>query len=189
MSQGDITQLLISLRDGRRAAVDALLPLVYEELKRIARARLGWREGSQTLDTTALVHETYLKLFDQTRVTLNDRRHFFAVSAMAMRQILVDRARRRAAAKRGGARQRVNLDDANLAVEDAAETVLAIDQALRRLSQVDERLTRVVELRFFAGFSVEQTADVVGVDARTVKRDWRKARAFLYDALAASGDA
>lgn len=184
MSRSDITGLLHSIRDGERQAIDALISLVYDEMKRLARARLGWRSGSETLDTTALVHETYLKLFDQTRVTLNDRRHFFSVAAIAMRQIIVDRARRQAALKRGAKPVRVNLDEAQLSIEDAAESLLAIEQALRRLADVDERLSRVVELRFFGGFSVEQTAEVVGVDARTIKRDWRKARALLYDTLA-----
>ncbi len=186
MPERDITRLLIALRDGQRQAVDALMPLVYDELKRLARARLGWRRGTETLDTTALVHETYLKLFDQTRVTVNDRRHFFALAATVMRQVIVDRARRQATLKRGGAPRRIDLDDARLSTEDAAETVLAIEQALARLAEVDARLSRVVELRFFGGFSVEQTADVVGVDPRTVKRDWRKARALLLDSLTAA---
>jgi RNA polymerase sigma factor (TIGR02999 family) len=176
---GDITSLLIDVRDGKRQAVDALLPLVYEHLRAVAHRRLA--VGRSTgLDTTDLVHEAYLKLFDQTRLSVHDRRHFFAVAAMAMRQVLVDQARRRAAHKRGGGAQHVELEAAQVSVESRAEEILSLDEALRRLTEVDERLARVVELRFFGGLSVEEVADVLEVDPRTVKRDWRKARALLY---------
>jgi RNA polymerase sigma factor (TIGR02999 family) len=180
----DITVLLVSLREGRRDAWNDLFPLVYEELRAIARGRMA-ASGEQTLGTTALVHEAYLKLFDHTRLTVNDRKHFYALAARAMRQILIDHARRRGTAKRGGGLRRIDLDDATIAVDDRAGELLALDQALQRLSTLDERMGQVVELRFFGGLSVEETAEVLGVDPRTVKRDWRKARAVLHQELSA----
>lgn len=183
MSEADITRQLLALREGDRAAESALLPVVYDSLRAMAHRRLGGRSPDGTLDTTSLVHEAYLRLFDQTRVDLRDRRHFFAVAAIAMRQIVIDHARRHAAAKRGGGLAAVPFDDARIAIERDAEALVSLDEALSRLAGVSERLARVVELRFFTGLSVEETAEVVGVDARTVKRDWRKARAFLHEAL------
>lgn len=182
MSRGEITHLLHELRGGRREALDQLLPLVYGELRSLARRRLGGA-GPATLGTTELVHEVFLKLFDREALSLNDRRHFFAVVAVAMRQIVVDHARRRAAHKRGGGLRRLDLEDADLAVDDHAEEILSLDEALVRLKDVDERLARVVELRFFAGLTVEETAEVLEVDPRTVKRDWRKARMLLLESL------
>ena len=182
MAPDDITELLVSLRNGRREALNELFPLVYEELRLLARRRLSYRSGG-TLGTTALVHEAYLKLFDHARLTLNDRKHFFALAAKAMRQILVDHARRRGARKRGGDLHRVDLDAAEVPVDDRASELLALDDALRHLADLDDRLGRVVELRFFGGLTVEETAEVLDVDPRTVKRDWRKARALLYQAL------
>ena len=185
MPDDDITRLLISLREGSRDALHDLLPLVYDELRAMARRRLSGQPGDQTLGTTALVHEAYLKLIDQTRLSINDRKHFFAVAAMAMRQIVVDHARRRRALKRGGAgRRRVDLESTELAVDARAEEIVALDEALTRLTALDERLARVVELRFFGGLSVDETAEVLEVDPRTVKRDWRKARALLHQDLA-----
>ena len=179
----DITDWLVRLSAGESAARDQLLPAVYDELRAIAHRRLG--VSGRALDTTELVHEAYLKLFDRTRVSLVDRRHFFAVAATAMRQILVDRARAWARLKRGGGAVRSDLDPASLPVEDRVEEILSLDSALHRLSEVDARLARVVELRFFGGLSVEETAEVLDVDPRTVKRDWRKARALLYGMLGA----
>ena len=184
MPPDDITRLLISLREGRRDAWSDLFPMVYEELRAIARSRMP-ASGERTLGTTALVHEAYLKLFDHTRLTVNDRKHFFALAARAMRQILIDHARRRGTAKRGGDLRRIDLDDATIAVDDRAGELLALDQALKRLAALDERMGQVVELRFFGGLSVEETAEVLGVDPRTVKRDWRKARAVLHQELSA----
>ena len=178
-----ITRLLLSIRGGERGAVDRLFPLIYEELRAMAHRRLGWRSPGQTLATTALVHEAYLKLFDQTRLEWQDRRHFFAVVAMAMRQIIVDRARRRLAQKRGGGRPPLDLDAVDPSTDDRVEEVLAVHEALDQLKALDERLARLVELRFFAGFSVDEIAEVLEVSPRTVKRDWRKARALLYQAL------
>ena len=184
-SLGEITQLLVAARRGESAVIDRLLPLVYPELHAVAHRQLRHQRPGQTLNTTALVHEAYLKLVDQTRADYQDRGHFLAVAAVAMRHILVDYARRRAAKKRGGDEQQVTLDDARLGVDARAFEILALDQALTSLAHVDERLSRLVELRFFGGLSVEETALALKVSERTVKRDWRKARAFLYRALSA----
>jgi len=176
----DITHLLIAMRQGEAGARERLLPRVYDQLRAIARHRLG---PGATLSATELVHEAYLKLFDQTRLSLNDRKHFFSVASMAMRQVVVDHARRRVAVKRGGALRRLDLDAVDLPVDDRIAEIVALDEALRRLAELDERLARVVEMRFFGGFSVEETADALDVDPRTVKRDWRKARALLHREL------
>ena len=183
MPRDDITQILHELRDGRSGAVEALLPVVYDELRAMAHRRLSPGARDVTLDTTALVHEAYLRLFDPARLEWSDRRHFFSVAAIAMRQIIVDHARRRSAAKRGGAMRRVELDSTCLAVDDQAEGIVALNDALSRLSKLDERLGRIVELRFFGGLSVEEVAEVMEMSERTVKRDWRKARALLYQAI------
>lgn len=179
---GEITRLLASLQQGESAAFDRLLPLLYEELRIVARRQLRGRHG-QTLDTTSLVHEAYLKLVDQTQAQWQDRRHFLSVAAVAMRHILVDHARRRAAQKRGGDQAKVTLDDRVMGAEERTVEVLALDEALNALAAVDERLSRLVELRYFGGLSVQETAEVLSVSDRTVKRDWRKARAFLYSIL------
>lgn len=177
-----ITSLLAELRDGRREALDELYPRVYEQLREIGRRQLARRGGDSLLGTTALVNELYLRLIEQTHVEWRDRGHFFAVSAMAMRQILVDRARERVASKRGGGRQRTTLADVASA-DVQAEEVLAIDDALSRLSTLDARLARVVECRFFGGLSEQETAEALGVTERTVRRDWTKARALLAASL------
>jgi len=181
MADDDITQLLLDVRDGRQGARDLLLPRVYDELRLIARQRLAG--AAATMSTTDLVHEAYLKLFDQTRLAVNDRRHFFAVASMAMRQVVVDHARRRATLRRGGGFRRLDLDAAELPITERAAEILSLHEALERLSHIEERLARVVELRFFGGLSVEETAEVIGMDPRTVKRDWRKARALLFQEL------
>ena len=180
MADEDITLLLIAVRDGKDGARERLLPRVYQQLRAIARHRLA---PGATLSATELVHEAYLKLFDQTRLSLNDRKHFFSVAAMAMRQVVVDHARQRLSQKRGGGMRRLDLDAVDLPVEDRVAEIVALDEALRRLAELDERLARVVEMRFFGGFSVEETAEALDIDPRTVKRDWRKARALLYQAL------
>jgi RNA polymerase sigma factor (TIGR02999 family) len=179
----DITTQLQAWRAGDPAAREALFPLVYEELRRIARRQLRREHDGHTLDTTALVHEAYLRLVDQTRADWADRSHFFAVAASAMRRVLVDYARRYRADKRGGAPLRVSLTDVMLVAEERADTLVALDDALRELSDVDERLGRVVECRFFAGLTEEETAQVLGVTARTVRRDWTKAKGWLLRTL------
>ena len=180
--QAQITDLLLQLRDGDAAAADRLFAAVYPQLRRIAHRHLmGEREG-HTLGTTGLVHETYVKLVDLARVDWQDRGHFFAMAARAMRQILVDYARRYRTQRRGGGLQRIELTDGH-AVEEQAELVLAVHEALGRLAGVNERLSRVVECRYFAGLTGEETAVALGVTARTVERDWVKAKGWLYQEL------
>ena len=179
----EITRLLEELHDGDDTALDRLLPLVYDELRGIAHRQLLRQRPGQTLDTTALVHEAYLKLVDQTRVEATDRAHFFGIAGRAMRQILIDRARKHGTLKRGKRWRRVPLDDAALAVDEQAEVLLALDDALARLSTFNERLTRVVECRFFAGMTEPETAAALAVSERTVRRDWLKARLWLYGEL------
>ncbi len=182
-NQAEITKILGDLRRGNSDAMDLLFSAVYDELHRIAHRRLNRLRPGSTLNTTALVHEAYLKLVDHTDISWQDRAHFFAVSATAMRQILVDFARKRLAQKRGSGEQTIVLDDLQLATGERATELVALDAALSELAVLDERLSKIVELRFFGGLSVEETAGVLSLSARTVKRDWRKARAFLYRAL------
>ncbi|HEX7078297.1 MAG TPA: ECF-type sigma factor [Candidatus Eisenbacteria bacterium] len=189
MGSEEITRLLVSAREGTRDALNALIPHVYEELHSLAHRSLFSQRPEETLNTTALVHEAFLKLHARETLTVADRRHFFAVAAMAMRQIVVDHARRRLAGKRGGDLRRVDLDSTDVPVHDGAADVLALEEALQRLSDLDSRLGRVVELRFFGGLTVDETAEVLEVDPRTVKRDWRKARAVLTVALRGAPEA
>jgi RNA polymerase sigma factor (TIGR02999 family) len=186
----EITALLAAHREGDPAALDRLFPLVYGDLRKRAHRQLTRGRPGDTLSTTAVVHEAYLKLTDSSHQTYQDRVHFFAVASQAMRQILVDYARRNAAAKRGGpAAQLVELDADALASPDRGDDLLALDEALIQLESVDRRLARTVELRFFGGLSVEETAEALGVSPRTVKRDWRTARAFLFHAVQERGQA
>jgi len=182
--QDEVTGLLLEVSSGGREALDRLMPLVYEELKRVAHNRLRV-EGERSLNTTALVHEVYLKLVDQTRVKWHDRAQFFAVAATMMRRILVDQARKSRAAKRGGGPRRIPLDATHLSVDQEIDALLALEEALERLASVDERLCRVVECRFFGGLTEMETAEALGVTGRTVERDWAKAKALLYLELAA----
>ncbi len=163
--------------------MDELFPLVYDELHGMAHGRLRRGSPGQTLNTTALVHEAYLKLVDQSRAEWNDRNHFLAVASVAMRSILVDYARRRTALKRGGDQRDVTLDEMQPGVVGRAEEILALDEALGSLAKLNERLAKLVELRFFGGLSVVETSQVLEISERTVKRDWRKARAILYRTL------
>ena len=179
----DITSQLLAWRAGEASARESLFPLVYDELCRIAHRQMRRERLGHTLDTTALVHEAYFKLVDQTHADWTDRSHFFSVASNAMRQILVDYARRYRTDKRGGAPQRVSLTDAMLVAEERADTLLAVDDALKELARIDERLSRVVECRFFAGLTEEETAEVLGVTARTVRRDWTKAKGWLHRTL------
>jgi RNA polymerase sigma factor (TIGR02999 family) len=192
-SPPDVTALLQRWSDGDRNALDRLLPMIHTELRRIAARQLGSERAEHTLAPTALVNELYLRLVDQRRATWDNRAHFFGVSAQLMRRILVDYARARETDKRGGSVTRVSLDDladdgpAQHTVEGrgdaAAADVLAIDQALERLALIDPDQARIVELRFFAGLTVEETAHVLQRSPRTVKREWRLARAWLYREL------
>jgi RNA polymerase sigma factor (TIGR02999 family) len=176
--------VLEALRSGRRESLDDLTALLYEELREIAHRHRA-RGPDTTLATTALVHEAYLKLVDQSRAQWNDRAHFLALAAVAMRHILTDRARSRFAEKRGGAHDIVTLDDEAVASDDHPSALLQIHEALDRLAVVDERLARVVEYRFFGGLTHEEIAAALGVTVRTVERDWAKARVLLRDLLAA----
>ena len=176
--------LLAALRRGGRESLDELLPLVYDELRLIARRHLAARGvGGATLQTTGLVHEAYLKLVDQSRAQWSDRAHFLALASLAMRHVLVDRARARVALKRGGERRRVTLDDVQIAVDDQPEALLQLHEALGRLAAVEPRLAQVVECRFFGGLTEDEIAAALDVTVRTVQRDWAKARVLLRRAL------
>ena len=179
-SQHEVTRLLLRLTDGDGAVLDDLLPHVYAELRRLAGSYLRRERPGHTLQPTALVHEAYLRLIDQTQVRWQNRAHFFGVAAQMMRRILVDHARSQQAEKRGGDVQKLSLDD-NIDVSgERASDLVALDEALDRLAEFDPQKSRIVELRFFSGLSVEETAEVLGVSAPTVKRQWRMAKAWLY---------
>ena len=177
-----ITELLGDLRAGRREAFDQILPLVYHELRRAARRELSVRP-SDSMSTTALVHELYLKFARAERNDWRNRAHFLGVASVAMRHILVDRARRRKAEKRGGPQRHVTLDDELTAADSQAESLLELHEALDQLAKLDERLARVVECRFFGGMTEQETAEALHIAVRTVRRDWIKARGLLYQAL------
>jgi len=180
------TDLIATAEAGDDTALNQLIPLVYDELRALAHRRLADEHRHDSLQTTALVHEVYLKLVDDTRVTARGRAYFFAAVSRAMRQILVDRARRRLAVKRGQGAEVVSLDEDQAAVDAYAAELVDLDEALRRLAERSPRHARVVELRFFAGLNVEQTAEAVGVSPRTVKSDWAMARAWLFSELGAT---
>jgi len=182
-SSHDLTQLLVAWGEGDRAALEQLTPLVEAELHRLARHYMARERRGHTLQTTALVNEVYLRLIDWKRVRWQNRAHFFGVSAHLMRRILVDYARRRGYQKRAGAALKVSLEDATVMVEERGIDLVALDEALTRFSTLDARKSRIVELRFFAGLSVEETADVLKVSPRTVMREWGLAQAWLYREL------
>jgi len=177
-----VTELLLNWRNGDKGALDRLVPLVYDELRRVARARLK-AERAHSVQTTALVHEAYIRLVDLDRMTIHSRTHFFAVAARLMREILVDHARRRLAGKRGGDVTIVALDEVSPAAKTSTVDLLALDEALDQLTMVDGRLCRVVELRFFAGLNIGETAEALDVSTATVERDWAVAKAWLHARL------
>jgi RNA polymerase sigma factor (TIGR02999 family) len=179
---GDVTRLLEYWSRGDKEALNQLVPLVYRELRRLAAAYLRRERREHTLQPTALVHEAYLRLADQTRVDCRSRAQFFGIAANLMRQILVNHARRHQATKRSGG-NRVTLDDASSVILQRATHLIALDDALERLALLDPRQSRIVELRFFAGLTEEEIAEIIGVSPFTVKRDWRIARAALYNEL------
>ena len=184
MSQpSDVTGLLLGLRGEDRSAVDHLFPILYDELQRIAHRLLVPERSDHTLSTTALVHEAYFRMVDQTRVEWQDRAHFCAVAARAMRRILIDYARRRHAQKRGGKQQPLTLESHHVSVDQQAVLLLSLNQALDRLRRLSERLAQVVEMRFFGGMTEAEMAEVLGVSTRTVRRDWVKAKAWLIKEL------
>lgn len=179
-----VTELLIAYRGDRPAGYDQILPLIYDELRVMAHQQLRREPAGHTLDTTALVHEAYLRLVDVTRLQWRDRAHFLAAAAMTMRRILIDYARQHRRARRGGGQRPVTLDDAMAAVDRTADTLLELDQALEKLGSINPRLVHVVECRFFGGLTEDETAEALAVTARTVRRDWIKARGFLHQLLA-----
>jgi RNA polymerase sigma factor (TIGR02999 family) len=176
---GEVTQLLHAYAGGDRGAFDQLVPMVYDELRRIARSHLRRTQRGATLDTTGLVHEAYLKLAGQKGMRVEDRGHFLAIAACAMRQIIISRARARVAAKRGGGEVAVPFDEQRLGSDAQAEWLLDLDRALTLLRERDERLAQTVECRFFAGLSEEETAQALGVSLRTAQRSWMRARAWI----------
>ena len=183
ISPGEVTNLLIELKNGNRDAESRLMPLVYGELRRLAGLYMRGERPGHTLQATALVHEAYLRLVGHEDVDWQNRAHFFGVAANLMRRILVDHARAKQAKKRGGGDQKVSLDQAVLVRPEAPEQFLALDEALERLAKRDPRQARIVELRYFGGLSEEETAEVLEISVRTVKRDWNVARAWLYQQL------
>ncbi|HZS04282.1 MAG TPA: sigma-70 family RNA polymerase sigma factor [Blastocatellia bacterium] len=183
----DVTQLLLAWSDGNREALDRLLPLVYQELRKIADRYLRRERSGDTLQATALVHEAYLKLIDQKHVRWQNRAHFFGVAAQAMRRILVDRARSRQAEKRGSGGAELSLDEGLNVSDQKAGELIALDDALRTLATLDPQKSRIVELRYFGGLSIEETAEVLGIGTATVIRQWRLAKAWLYGELNRAG--
>lgn len=178
-SPDEVTELLIAWSNGDQAALDRLMPLVYDELRRIARRYMSHQSPGHTLQTTELIHEAFLKLVRQPEKHWRNRAHFLGVAAQAMRHILVDYARSRQCAKRGSAVQVVSLDEAAVVSEERAAEIVALDDALSRLAEIDLRKSRIVEMRYFGGLSVEETAEVLGVSPDTVMRDWRLAKTWL----------
>ena len=183
-SAANVTQLLLDWRNGDQHALDALMPLVYDELRMIAKRYMGRERSGHTLQTGALINEAYLRLVDKQDVAWQNRTHFFAIAARIMRNLLVDHARAKQMAKRGGGALQVSFNEA-LVGGDPEVTVdlLALDQALSRLSEVDERKCRIVELRFFGGLSAEETSEALGLSEITIKREWLKAKAWLFREL------
>jgi RNA polymerase sigma factor (TIGR02999 family) len=182
-SSQEITQLLLAWSDGDQAALDKLTPLVYAELRRLARGYMFGERPGHTLQTTALINEAYLRLIDWKNVRWQGRAHFFGVAAQVMRRILVDFARARHYAKRGGTAQQVSLDEAITIHEDRSAELIALDEALKSLAEIDPRKSQIVELRFFGGLSAKETAEALKVSLRTVEREWNSARAWLYREL------
>ncbi len=182
---GDVTRLLVQLRAGNQDVGEQLVPLIYDELRRIAGAQMARERVGHTLQATAVVHEAYMRLVGDQEVEWQSRAHFFAIAAKTMRRVLLDYARQHRAGKRGGeGARKVDIDAELLIAHDRFEDIVAIDEVLGRLSAMDPEQGRIVELRFFAGLNVEETAEVMGISPRTVKREWRLAKAWLDRELA-----
>jgi RNA polymerase sigma factor (TIGR02999 family) len=179
----NVTQLLIGWGNGEDEALDKLVPLVYDELRRQAARYLRHERAGHTLQTTALIHEAYLRLIDQKNVHWQNRAHFFGIAAQMMRRILVDHDRTKKRAKRGGSAVRISLSDTTLKSAGQDLDIVALDEALNRLAEIDEQQSRIVELRFFSGLTVEETAEVLSISTATVKRDWSMAKAWLHREL------
>jgi len=178
-----VTKLLIRVQEGDGEAYDELFPLIYSELKRLAYSKLQAEHDDITVSGTELVHEVYLKMINQTSIEANDKNHFLAISARCMRQILVDHARKKKAEKRGGKQKDITYIDELLKARQESEKIINIDEKLDELAQLDERMADVVTLRYFGQMTVHQTANALGISERTVKRDWAKARGWLYKEL------
>jgi len=183
----NVTQLLVDWRNGDRDALNQLMPLVYDELRGLARRYMSHERDGHTLQTGALVNEAYLRLVNRQGVDWQNRAHFFAIAAQVMRHLLVDHARAKQYAKRGGGSQQVTLDEGTALVDERPVEVLALDEALDRLAVIDRRKCRIVELRYFGGLSSEEAAEVLGVSEITVKREWLKAKAWLFRELSQTG--
>ncbi len=181
--QADVTALLLQLKQGNHEAGEKLIPLVYEELKRLARSYMRRERPDHTLQTTALVHEAYLKLVRQHAVNWQGRSHFFGIAAQLMRRILIDHARGQLRGKRGGVKEVLPLDEALVFSPEHSKELVKLDEALERLSKLDARQSQIVELRFFGGLSVEETSEFLGVSPKTVKRDWAVAKVWLHGEL------
>ncbi len=180
---GDVTQLLVELGAGKAQAAEELLPLVYGELRELAERHLHHERPDHTLQATALVHEAYIRLVDSDRIKLRNRAHFFALAAQAIRRILVDHARHHNRRKRGGGRGKVSLDDAPTLSVESDVNILALDEALQRLAEAEPRCAQVVEMRFFGGMTMGEVAELLGLSVKTIEKDWRVARAWLYREL------
>ena len=183
-SRHEVTQLLLAWSSGDQTALDKLTPLVYDELRRMAHRYMSRERPGHTLQTTALVNEAYLRLVNREAVEWQNRAHFFAIAAQVMRHILVDHARSHAYAKRGGGTRTISLDEAMLVSQERAAEVVALDEALKGLADIDPQQSRIVELRFFGGLTIEETAAVLQLSAATIKREWSTAKAWLYHELA-----
>lgn len=179
----EVTTLLSQLRQGNQLVLTELLPLVYGELRRIASSFLQNENQNHTMLTTDLVHEAFIKLVGTHQQTYENRAHFFSVAANSMRQILIDEARKRKAAKRGGGAVKVSLDEGAILTDETADQLVALDEAMKELATFDDQLSRIVELRFFAGLTIEETAEALSVSTSTVKREWSTAKAWLYRAM------
>jgi RNA polymerase sigma factor (TIGR02999 family) len=183
----EITELLAQWSDGNQTALDRLYPLVYEELRRLARSYMRGERKGHTLQTTALINEAYVRMVDQRNVHWQNRSHFFAISAQIMRRILVDHARRYLHAKRGGGAQKISLDEVLIVAKERSEEVLMLNEALSNLARLDPRRCQVVEMRYFAGLNNKEIASVLKISENTVMRDWNLARAWLYQQLSEAG--
>ncbi len=179
----EVTQLLIQWSNGDKAALNKLMPLIYDELRRLARHYMSRERPGHTLQTTALVNEAYVRLVNRKGVHWQNRAHFFAIAAQLMRSILVDHARSHAYAKRGGGARKIALDEALAVSQQRAADIVALDDALKRLAEIDPEQSRIVELKFFGGLTIEETAEVLGLSPATIKREWSTAKAWLYHEL------
>jgi RNA polymerase sigma factor (TIGR02999 family) len=182
-----VTRLLLDWSDGNQQALEELLPLIYDELRRLAHNFLYRERPGHTLQTTALVHEAYLKLIDQKDARWQNRAHFFAIAAQAMRRILIDSARKHVAVKRGSGGEKLSLDETAIISLEPDVNLLALDEALKALAEIDPQQSRIIELRYFGGLTIEETAEVMKLSPATIKRDWTMARAWLHQALRGGG--